>query len=380
MAYLRNRAINLVNLHTGIQAFAQNMGGIFILVFLLRAGVSIPMALSAMALIFAGRFAVRPALLAFGMRVGLKPLVILGNLGIAAQYPILAFVHGLGLPLLAYCAVAAIGDTFYWAPYHAYFASLGDDEHRGHQVSAREALSAIAGIAAPLAGAWLLVTAGPLVAFAGVGIVQVLALLPLFFTPNVPIAREAPDAYRAAFRSLAIFVADGWSASMSFFVWQIALFLTLKQSYQAYGGAMALAALVGAGSGMIIGRYIDAGHGRRSLVIAYCAAAAVVVLRAASLGVPWLALIANALGPVVLCLQSPVMMTAVYNLAKASPCTLRFHVVAEGGWDVGTALACLVAAGLAALNVGLSLVLALGAIGLAGSVAALRPYYALRKT
>ena len=31
------------------------------------------------------------------------------------------------------------------------------------------------------------------------------------------------------------------------------------------------------------------------------------------------------------------MMTAVYTLAKRSPCMLRFHVATEGGWDAGGA-------------------------------------------
>ena len=60
MAFLRNRSINWINLHSGIQALAQGMGGVFVLVFLLRAGVSIAATLCAMALIFAARFAIRP--------------------------------------------------------------------------------------------------------------------------------------------------------------------------------------------------------------------------------------------------------------------------------------------------------------------------------
>ncbi len=47
MAFLRNDAINRVNLHSGIHALAHAAGGIFFLVFLLRAGVSIPAALIA---------------------------------------------------------------------------------------------------------------------------------------------------------------------------------------------------------------------------------------------------------------------------------------------------------------------------------------------
>ena len=74
---------------------------------------------------------------------------------------------------------SAVGDVFYWPSYHAYFAALGDDEHRGHQIGAREALSAVVGIVAPLLGAWAIVAAGPLLAFTAVGLVQALAVVPL---------------------------------------------------------------------------------------------------------------------------------------------------------------------------------------------------------
>ena len=52
-------------------------------------------------------------------------------------------------------------------------------------------------------------------------------------------------------------------------------------------------------------------------------------------------------------------MTAVYNLAKASPCPFRFHILTEGGWDLGAASGSLIAAALAfwgqSLGISLSL-------------------------
>ncbi|MEI9996558.1 MAG: hypothetical protein WDM91_18315 [Rhizomicrobium sp.] len=41
-AFVGNAAINRVNLHSAIQAFAQGVGQVFILALLLRAGVSVP--------------------------------------------------------------------------------------------------------------------------------------------------------------------------------------------------------------------------------------------------------------------------------------------------------------------------------------------------
>jgi DHA1 family inner membrane transport protein len=378
MAFLSNDAVNRVNLHSGIQALAQSAGGIFMLVFLLRAGLSIPAALSAMAAIMAVRFMLRPAILPLARRWGLKPMLILGTIGLAVQYPLLAEVHGVGGVLAAFCFILALGDIFYWPTYNAYFAAIGDAEHRGHQIGAREALVAVAGIVAPLLGAWALVTLGPRPMFAAVGLVQALAAVPLIGVPNVAIKPAAPGAFRAARLGAMLYATDGWFDACYIFVWQIALFISLGESLAAYGGAMALAGLVGAVCGLWLGRHIDQGHGRRAVAIAYGMAAVVVVLRAASFGSPWLAVGANALGAPLMSLMLPALGAAIYNLAKGSPCPLRFQVAAEGGWDAGCASACLVAAGLAASGVSLAIAMLLALPALAAAALLLRRYYASR--
>ncbi|HXZ84130.1 MAG TPA: hypothetical protein VEI82_01460 [Myxococcota bacterium] len=375
MAFLRNRAVNWIYLHSGIRNLAQGMGGVFVLVFLLRAGVSVPASLCAMALVFAARFAIRPAVLGPAKRFGLKPLVVAGSLVMALQYPLLAAVHGIDAALLAYCLVTALGDTFYWTSYHAYFAMLGDNEHRGHQTSANFALSAVVGIAAPLCGAWALVVVGAQAAFGAVGLVQALAAVPLLATPNVEVPRTAPGSLRSALPGVGLFMADGWLDVSYVLVWQIALFFSLGQSLSAYGGAMALAALVGAVSGLLLGRHIDAGHGRRAVAIAFSALSLTLLLRALSVGAPWLAVGANAIGALASCLLAPTQMVPVYNLAKVSPCALRFHIASEGGWDVGCASGCLIAAFLIARGAPLGGVLLVAFVGVAGQVLLLRRSY-----
>lgn len=98
---------------------------------------------------------------------------------------------------------------------------------------------------------------------------------------------------------------DGWIDSSYFFVWPIALFVSLSESIPAYGGAMALAGVVGGASGLLLGRHIDAGHGRWVVVIAYTVVALVVLLRAASVRSPWLAVSTNTRGALVMPLLLP---------------------------------------------------------------------------
>ncbi len=378
MAFLRNDAINRVNLHSGIQALAQSAGGIFFLVFLLQAGISVPIALIAQAAIMLGRFVLRPVMLPFARRLGLKPTLIVGTLGVALQYPLLAEVNGVGPMLLALIVVTSVGEVFYWPSYHAYFATMGDAEHRGQQVSAREVLVAVANVGAPLLGAWALLTLGARGTFAAVGIVQALAILPLLGAPNVPVLPEATGAFRAARFAMFISAADGWADAGFFFVWQVALFVTLGSSIAAYGGAMALAGLVGALFGLLLGRHVDAGHGRRAVAIGYSVAVIVVVIRAVGVGSPWLAVVANAAGALALPLFIPPLGAAVYNLAKASPCSLRFQIVTEGGWDIGCFGGCLAAAGFVAIGTPLAVPVLLALPGFMAGAALLWHYYARR--
>jgi len=271
--------------------------------------------------------------------------------------------------------MSAIGDTVYWSSYHAYFAAMGDNEHRGHQIGAREAIAALTGIVSPLIAGWLLVTFGAQVAFGVTGLIVACSAAPLLWTPDVRVPRRAPGAFRPALLGFLLFAADGWMAAGWIFAWQIALFVTLGESYLAFGGAMALAALVGAGAGLALGRGIDIGHGRRMALTAVAAVVAVIALRAAAVGHPALAVAANAAGAIAACLIIPAQMTPVYTLAKNAPCVLRFHVVCEGGWDLGGALGLLASAALVGMGAPLWAGVGLALFGAMGILALLQRYY-----
>ncbi len=377
MAFMRNDAVNRVNLHSGVQALAQSGGSLFFVVYLVQAGVAVPLALSTMAAIITIRFFLRPVILPLAIRWGLKPLLIAGTLGLALQYPLLARVHGVGPDLAALALVTAIGEILYWPNYNAYFAVIGDDEHRGHQVSAREALVAVASILAPLVGGWALVSFGPGPMFAAVGLIQLLAAIPLLGIPNVPIQKAAsPGIFRLARTGMILASTDAWFDASFFFVWQIALFVTLGRNFSSYGGAMALAGLVGAACGLVLGRHIDGGGGRRATAIAYALTATVVIARSASAGSPWLAVGANAAGAFVMSLISPVIGAAIYPLAKAAPCPLRFLIFTEAAWDVGCIGGCLASAGLVAAGAPLNLTMLLSLPALFVAALTLRRTYA----
>jgi MFS family permease len=129
-------------------------------------------------------------------------------------------------------------------------------------------------------------------------------------------------------------------------------------------------------AGLFLGRLIDAGGGERAVVYAIGTLVITTLLRAAAPGHAAVAVIANALGALVVCLYIPTVMTAVYNQAKRSPCTLRFHVATEGAWDVGGAAGLLLSALLAVAGAPVSVALLLPLIGAGVLFIELRRYYA----
>ncbi len=375
MAYLRNTTVNLLNLHYGIHAFVLSGAGAFYSVYLLKAGVPVYAVFAAYGSILVGRLAIRPLVLVLALKFGLRATVVFGTVLSAVQYFLLPEVRGVDTMLLLVVIAASAGDTFYWTSYHAYFAYLGDTEHRGHQIGAREAIASIAAILGPLIHAWGLVVFGPSLAFGVAGVILALSAAPFLGTPEVAVKRNIGGVYRTALPGILLFFADGITTTGALIVWQVALFLSLNESIAAYGGAMALAGLVGAAAGLLLGRNIDLGHGKRAVLIAYGTYAVLIVLRAVSADAAVFAVIANALGALAASLYVPTVMTPVYNLAKRSPCPLRFHIATEGGWDLGGGGACFGAAALAGLGAPFSALILTALLGVVASVILLLRYY-----
>ncbi|HEY4974398.1 MAG TPA: MFS transporter, partial [Steroidobacteraceae bacterium] len=332
--------------------------------------------LLSLSVLFASRLVIRTFLLPMAIRIGLRWTVFSGAIAMGTTYVFLAHVTGVNWSLFWLVFVSAAADCIYWPSYHAYFAALGDEDHRGQQLGIREGVTALVGVVSPLAAAWLLVNYGPRAAFYTTGAIQALSAIPILWTPDIAVAPSKPGAYRAALSGAMLFISDGWVAAGYFITWQIALFLTLGQDLMAYGGALAIAALVGAVGGLFLGRLIDTGGGARAVWYSVGLLAMVIAMRAVVLHNPALAVAANALGALVGCLYVPTLMTAVYNKAKRSPCVMRFHIAAEGGWDVGVSTGLGVAAALVWGGYPIAWGILLSMVGAASVFFLLHRYYA----
>jgi hypothetical protein len=360
MTFFANRAVNRLVIHAALSELAFCLSGVFSAVFLLRAGLSVPEIFLLFGAIMVLRFVLRPLVLVAAPAIGLRRSLILGTVLQGAQYPVLALVHGVAPALVVYCAIAALGQVFYWTTFHAFFSALGDSELRGSQVAERQMLGTLAHVLGPAAGGVMLAALGPWPAFLTAFAIEMIAVVPLLYVAEPAVARDAPaGAYAAAKNGFWLFLSDSWIFNSSATAWSIVMFRALTARYDAYGGLLAAGALAGAVSGMLFGRFIDRGHAPRLAWVNGAILIGSLIVKAVC-GEDALSVIAVALGTTIVGgLYIPSLMTAIYNEAKLAECPLRFQFAIEGGWDVGGALACLTSAAVCAAGLPLQIVILL---------------------
>lgn len=339
MSFLTNRAVNLINIHAALKRLAIEMGEIFGAIYLYDLGVPLHKIFLAWAAIFLIRIFVRPFGLWLIHKRGLRKSVLLGSILFSAYYLILGQVGGLDWWLVTFVVYAAIADTLYWLPYHAYFAALGDAEHRGKQVGVRESLIRIAATLGPLTGGLLINTFGFYAAFLSAAFLCLVAAIPVYLAPEVKIGRKI--SWRQAWKQRAgfwLFVGDGWGYNAHIFTWNIILFILLG-NVATFGMLLSLAAVFQIIGLLLLGRGVDQGNGKQIYRIGITLSALVVLGRAIFADTVAEVIFFDVLFAIQTCFYCPAFNTALYNSAKKSPNVAWFHFFAESGWDVGAMIA-----------------------------------------
>ncbi len=376
MTYFSNAAVNRLAAHSSLHQLSWSLSGVFLGVFLLRAGVPPPQVLAVLAGVLALRFVMRPLVLPSVTAWGLRRTLLLGTLISSTQALALIRVAGLDWALIVYVLLTGLGDVLYWTTYHTLFARLGDAQNRGAQVGARGFFWMIANVAGPVIGGATLTLVGPWAAFGLAAAAGALAVIPLMGMADVPVATDGRHSFRAVRHGAALFLTDGFINCGAAVVWDIITFTALDQRYDAFGGLLSAAAIAGALGGMAFGKLLDGGHARRAVWISVAIFSGLLIVKALSAGsgtgVVLATLTANALGG----LYVPTLMTAVYNEAKASPCAFRFHFVAEGAWDLGGIASLLGAAAAWQAGIAPRLILLFAILGVVAQGFLLRSRYA----
>ena len=344
--------------------------------FLVRQGVSQPAALAAFAALVMTRFAMRAVVLPLAIRQGLRQVVLLGIGVRALGYVLLGFVHGVDAWMLVYVLASGLGSVMYWTAWHAFNAAIGEGATHGRQVSLQQAATAGVAIIAPILGGLIHDRMSPVAGFALIAVIQLAAAWPLLRVPNARVQPQVTvDAAVIRF-ARPLYCAEGLHSGAVNVVWNLALFVSLGEQFGAFGGAMALSGACAAGASLMIGRRIDAGQGRAMVPLAYGCAGLAVLVKAIAWHHPIAAVAATALGAVVSPITQVALLAPLYAMARRSACPLRFAMATEAGWDLGCALACMIAAGALALGASYAWPILTGLIGVATVTLMLARWYA----
>lgn len=370
--------LHRIYLHSALQSFVEASGGIFLAGFLVSRGFSNPAALASFALILLSRFALRGLVLPLAQRAGLRNTLVAGTVIRAGSFALLPFVTAVGPLLALFLAVSGLGSVLYWTSWHAFMPALTESGRGGRQVSVQQATSAVVGIVAPVVGGLLLAHAGAVPAFLAIAALQLAAALPLLGGPNPAVMPGAALERRVAAHARRLYFNEGFHAGCAVVIWNLALFASLDEHFDSFGSAIAAAGVAAAAGTLLVGRLIDGGRPRHSLLVAYGAAALALALKATAFAVPLLAVAATALGALVTPMTGTAILAPLYAMARQSPCVLRFSMATEGGWDLGCAAASLIAAALLAGGAGFRLPLLLGLGAIAAMALMLDRWYAGR--
>lgn len=372
----RNKTINLLNLHSGLQRFSNSILDVFGAVFLLSIGLSFPTVALTWAASHALRALIRPLAVLLAQKIGLKWALIVGTVIGSGLFLVLAKVTGIDGWLCFYIFYMALNDILYWLPYHSYYASAGDEHDRGVQLGVRLGIVNILKIAAPLLGGLLITHLGFWALYLSASIVMLVSAIPLFFARDVSPGK--PIHWKEAFRlidkrGLVMQIGDG-IINIHPFVWTIVLFYLLGD-YTAFGGLMTLELLITTILFGVLGHFVDKGKGRKIMLSGIIIVATVIIFRSFFvITVPQI-IISNILVALGMTFYSMSYEVGLYNLAKRTPNTLWFNFFGELGWDIGAILSLSLSAGLFALGVPLRFVMLFALVGLFIIYQVLRRFY-----
>ncbi len=378
-SFFKNKIVNLLNIHSGLHRFSNNIFDVFGAVYLLELGLSYP----TVALAWVGsciiRFLIRPISIYLSMRIGLKRAVILGIIVNSGIFFALSKVGGLNGWLLFYMVYLALCDIFYWLPYHSYYAVAGDHEDRGKQVGVLFGFTTLLSMVAPLVGGILITQFSFSILYVFATIVMLLSSVPIFFAPDLSPGENMrfKDAYKTIDKKGLFMQAGDGFLYMHAFVWTIALFYLIGD-YVTFGALVTFQLFLTSAMFLILGYYLDKGKGKIIMQTGLLLLAFVILMRAFwVITIPQIIFV-DILFALAMTFYSSSFGVGLYTLAKRTPNTVWFHFFAECGWDIGAAIALTVSVILYIIGIPFKLVIIFSLVGLVIVYSVLKNFFKVK--
>ena len=198
-------------------------------------------------------------------KLGLKKSIIIGTiLFVFVNMSYLLFDLSLAWGIVASLALTVISRSFYWIPYHIYFASFTNKENRGYQISVIKDVMIIFNIFIPILASLLIIKFGFDIIFILSMVLHAISIIPLLKIDDIKL--DYSFKYFESFKRIFskefrhdsfLFFLEGAEGVSSVILWPVAMFLILKGDFAKLGF---LTALVIAGTiitNILVGKMSD---------------------------------------------------------------------------------------------------------------------------
>lgn len=198
-------------------------------------------------------------------KIGLKKSIIIGTiLFVLVNLSYLLFDLNLVLGVILSLILTVISRSFYWIPYHIYFASFTNKENRGYQISVIKDVVIVFNIFIPIFASFLIVRFGFNILFVLSMILHAISVIPLLKIDDIKL--DYSFKYFESFKKIfsknfihdsVLFFLEGAEGVSSVVVWPVAMFLILKNDFTKLGF---LTAFIIAGtivSNVVVGKMSD---------------------------------------------------------------------------------------------------------------------------
>ncbi len=338
MGYLKNKQINLLNLHAILRRFSASIIDIFGSIYFLQQGISLQIVLAVWLVNFLIRISARPISLKLVQKIGLKKSTIIGSIIYSGLFPIIAQVNGVSIWLLIFIIYLAIVDIFYWLPFHAFYASSGDSKHRGKELGSLAAVGTIIAGISPILGGFLIDTFGFWSAYVLSTIVMIFGVIPLFFSSKIEV--KSQFSYKQAWKEIdkkGLLLSGGWAILYTFhdFLWIIIMF-SIVGNFFVFGGLIGFQMFITAILFLLLGHFVDKGKGLNIALVGIIMIIIVIFGRAFYVkDVPSI-LIFEIIMAIANCFFTSSANTAFYAITHKSKNPIWFQFFSESCWDLGS--------------------------------------------
>jgi MFS family permease len=331
-----------------IKGFAYSIVGIFIPIYLLNQGVSLPDLCAFMLLMNAVRVLLEIPIGQAIARFGAKHVLALSYPASFVYIVAIAYYQQFHIPLWTIALAWALADGLHWTAYETEFSKVKHASTSGREMSAIGALSTIAGAAGPLIGGIFAAKFGLQSLFVVAPALLLLAMVPLY--QSVDVVRSPALRFGGIFnRSRRDFVAHAALSSdyvVAGTIWPLFMYFVINDYFQ-LGAVISLSLFLTLAAYFVIGRLSDSVSKKALILMGSTGLALVNVFRNFA-GTLWYAFGINIAGLIFSPLMSTPIFAVFYRHADQSR-RIEYIVLLQMAGDVARAA-------LWAIVLGLSLV------------------------